>query len=34
MTGVDTRALTISTRVHGTMRAAMVVGSDDGEYAV
>lgn len=34
MTGVDTRALTISTRVHGTMRAALVVGSDDGEYAV
>jgi carbamoyl-phosphate synthase small subunit len=34
MTGVDTRALTIKTRVHGTMRAALVVGSDDGEYAV
>jgi carbamoyl-phosphate synthase small subunit len=34
MTGVDTRALTILTRVHGTMRAAMVVGSDDGDYAV
>jgi carbamoyl-phosphate synthase small subunit len=34
MTGVDTRALTIKTRVHGTMRAAMVVGSDDGDYAV
>jgi carbamoyl-phosphate synthase small subunit len=34
MTGVDTRALTIKTRVHGTMRAALVVGSDDGDYAV
>lgn len=34
MTGVDTRALTISTRVHGTMRAALVVGSDDGDAAV
>jgi carbamoyl-phosphate synthase small subunit len=34
MTGVDTRALTIRTRVHGTMRAALVVGSDDGDYAV
>jgi len=34
MTGVDTRALTIKARVHGTMRAALVVGSDDGEYAV
>jgi carbamoyl-phosphate synthase small subunit len=32
--GVDTRSLTIKTRVHGTMRAALVVGSDDGEYAV
>jgi carbamoyl-phosphate synthase small subunit len=34
ISGVDTRALTIKTRVHGTMRAALVVGSDDGEYAV
>ncbi len=34
MSGVDTRALTIKLRVHGTMRAALVVGSDDGEYAV
>ena len=34
MAGVDTRALTIKTRVHGTMRAALVVGSDDGDYAV
>ena len=34
MSGVDTRALTIKTRVHGTMRAALVVGSNDGDYAV
>ncbi len=34
MSGVDTRALTIKTRVHGTMRAALLVGSDDGEYAI
>jgi carbamoyl-phosphate synthase small subunit len=34
MTGVDTRALTISTRVHGTMRAALVLGSDDADYAI
>ncbi|HZK29884.1 MAG TPA: glutamine-hydrolyzing carbamoyl-phosphate synthase small subunit, partial [Methanoregula sp.] len=34
MSGVDTRALTIKTRVHGTMRAALVAGSDDGDYAV
>jgi carbamoyl-phosphate synthase small subunit len=34
ITGVDTRALTIRTRVHGTMRAALVVGSDDGDYAI
>ena len=34
MTGVDTRALTIKARVHGTMRAALVVGSDNGAYAV
>jgi len=34
ISGIDTRALTIKTRVHGTMRAALVVGSDDGEYAV
>lgn len=31
---VDTRALTIRSRIHGTMRAALVVGSDDGKYAV
>ena len=34
MSGVDTRALTIKTRVHGTMRAALVAGSDDGDYAI
>ncbi len=34
MCGVDTRSLTIKTRVFGTMRAALVVGSDDGKYAV
>jgi len=34
ISGVDTRALTIRLRVHGTMRAALVVGSDDGEAAV
>jgi len=32
--GVDTRALTIKLRVHGTMRAALIVGSEDGEHAV
>lgn len=32
--GVDTRMLTIKTREHGTMRAALVNGSDDGEEAV
>ncbi len=30
---VDTRMLTIRTREHGTMRAAMIVGSDDGAEA-
>ena len=34
MCGVDTRSLTIRTRVHGTLRAALLVGSDDGEQAV
>ncbi len=34
MQGVDTRALTIKTRVHGTMRAALITGSDDGEAAI
>lgn len=32
--GVDTRMLTIKTRVQGTMRAALVVGDDNPEYAV
>ncbi|MDI6898147.1 glutamine-hydrolyzing carbamoyl-phosphate synthase small subunit [Methanocella conradii] len=30
---VDTRMLTIKTRRHGTMRSALIVGSDDGEKA-
>jgi carbamoyl-phosphate synthase small subunit len=32
--GVDTRMLTIKTREHGTMRAALIVGRDDGPEAV
>jgi carbamoyl-phosphate synthase small subunit len=32
--GVDTRALTIKTRISGTLRAALLVGSDDGSAAV
>jgi carbamoyl-phosphate synthase small subunit len=34
VTGIDTRARTIRLRVHGTMRAALIVGSDDGDAAV
>ncbi|MDK2974827.1 MAG: carbamoyl-phosphate synthase small subunit [Methanofollis sp.] len=34
ISGVDTRKLTVKTREHGTMRAALIVGSDDGEEAV
>ncbi len=34
ITGIDTRRLTIRTRVKGTLRAALVIGDDDGEYAV
>lgn len=34
MEGVDTRMLTIRTRVNGTLRACLVVGDDNGEYAV
>jgi carbamoyl-phosphate synthase small subunit len=34
MQGVDTRMITIKTRVMGTLRAALVVGDDNGEYAV
>lgn len=34
ITGVDTRMLTIKTRQKGTLRAALITGSDDGEYAV
>ncbi len=32
--GIDTRMLTIKTREHGTMKAAIIVGNDDGEEAV
>ena len=32
--GIDTRSLTIKTRVTGTLKAALLVGSDDGDYAV
>jgi carbamoyl-phosphate synthase small subunit len=32
--GVDTRMLTLNNREHGTMRAALINGSDDGEAAV
>ncbi|WP_406657213.1 glutamine-hydrolyzing carbamoyl-phosphate synthase small subunit [Methanolobus sp. ZRKC2] len=32
--GIDTRMLTIKTREHGTMRAALINGSADGEEAV
>jgi carbamoyl-phosphate synthase small subunit len=32
--GIDSRMLTIKTREHGTMRAALITGSDDGEEAV
>ena len=34
ITGVDTRHLTISIREQGTVRAGLIVGSDDGEEAV
>ncbi len=35
VTGIDTRALTIRTRQHGTLRAALVCGDDaSAEYAV
>lgn len=34
ISGVDTRQLTVRTRVDGTLRSALVVGDDDGEYAV
>jgi carbamoyl-phosphate synthase small subunit len=32
--GIDTRMLTIKTREHGNMKAAIIVGSDDGKEAV
>ncbi|WOF16151.1 glutamine-hydrolyzing carbamoyl-phosphate synthase small subunit [Methanoplanus sp. FWC-SCC4] len=34
ISGVDTRKLTIDTRVNGTLRAALITGDDNGEYAV
>ena len=34
ISGVDTRMLTIKIREHGTMHAALINGSDDGEEAV
>jgi len=34
ISGVDTRSLTIKTRTVGTLRASLIVGSDDGEEAV
>jgi carbamoyl-phosphate synthase small subunit len=32
--GVDTRMLTIKTRLEGTLRAALITGDDNAEYAV
>lgn len=32
--GIDTRKLTIETRLNGTLGAALIVGDDNGEYAV
>ncbi len=32
--GIDTRMITIKTGEHGTMKAAMIVGSEDGKEAV
>ncbi|HDR72581.1 MAG TPA: carbamoyl-phosphate synthase small subunit [Methanoculleus sp.] len=32
--GVDTRSLTIRTRLHGTLRASLIVGDDNGDHAV
>ena len=34
ISGIDTRKLTIATRLNGTMGAALIVGDDNGEYAV
>ena len=34
ISGIDTRKLTIATRLNGTMGAAVIVGDDNGEYAV
>jgi len=34
ISGVDTRSLTIKTRTHGTLRASLIVGCEDGDEAV
>jgi len=34
ISGVDTRSLTINTRTAGTLRASLIVGSDDGNEAI
>ena len=34
ISGIDTRELTIQTRVNGTLGASLIVGDDNGEYAV
>ncbi len=34
ISGIDTRMLTINTRIHGTLRSALIVGDDNGERAV
>ncbi|MCP1714583.1 carbamoyl-phosphate synthase small subunit [Methanocalculus alkaliphilus] len=34
ISGIDTRMLTIRTRLHGTLKSALIVGDDDGEQAV
>jgi carbamoyl-phosphate synthase small subunit len=34
ITGIDTRKLTIKTRMNGTLRTSLIVGDDNGEYAV
>lgn len=34
ISGIDTRMLTINTRLHGTLRSALIVGDDNGDLAV
>lgn len=34
ISGIDTRRLTIKTRLHGTLRASLIVGDDNGDRAV